>query len=293
MDQEPARAALLTASAALKHPHITAFILSAFSSPLKGHFGEVLQPGSPYYLVLPRLLPMSISDSTYLEGMPSPLLPSVSPDSTDTSCPQHHFALSSFVASESAINQQEVVSIQLLQRIIQPLIIDLNAYNIKHNSRQQFALISAAIPVQWPSYRTEVDHWEVPMNIPRAQCLYRLPATGRAQAMQMPSIKDRRVVYNPDPLHTGLKQMWICIGCLWRPAKGNPDTAVWNHMQLCHSKGLHYKTFIAPIHEAKWQMTPVKSLQSGPKSSTTPFLHELILGVLWDKLNFALLQLQK
>lgn len=64
-------------------------------------------------------------------------------------------------------------------------------------------------------------------------------------------------------------------------------------MQLCHSKDLHYKTFIAPIREAKWQMTPVKSLQSGPKSSTTPFLRELILGVLWDKLNFALLQLQK
>lgn len=64
-------------------------------------------------------------------------------------------------------------------------------------------------------------------------------------------------------------------------------------MQLCHSKSSHYETFIAPVREAKWQITPVKSLQSGPKSSTAPFPHELILGVLWDKLNFAFFQLQK
>ena len=145
------------------------------------------------------------------------------------------------------------------------------------------------------------------MNVPRARCLYPFTTTGRLQVIQMPcahpqhrkanftrSVKeDSRTVPSPTLLYTGLKEIWICIGCLCRPGKANPDTAVWNHTQLCHSKGSHYKTFIAPICEAKWQMAPVKSLQSGPKSSTTPFLCELILGVLRDKLNFAFFQLQK
>lgn len=276
------------------------------SFPSKRRSREVLlwltQATRSGYLLLPRRLPTRASGSTAMKTrQPCVSISSLKPDSTDSvtvvSLPQYKHNDNCFFATANrshAVRTQLISrrpwAAQLLQRVIHPWrylprserspSLASSKPSLKHTSRQLFSLISAALTFHWPSYRTSLDHQEVHTNALHATIpvpTYRSDAdascsSSAPRADFALSAKDTsRVMSRPTPLYTGLEQVWSCAGHLWRPGKRNPDTAAWNHTQLCHSKGSHYKTFIAPIREAKWQMTPVKSLQSGPKSSTTPF----------------------
>lgn len=305
-DQEPAHSAPLTLSAATKHP-LTAQQSSRcslrFISIEKAFQGSSALAETGNSLWIPD--PSANEDFWYHchEDMPSPVFPSHRKSQTPQIplqlflCPSTIMITIVFATARWShpvrmqLSSRRPWAAQLLQRIVHlwqhlqrseciPSLASSKP-SLKHTSRQLFSLISAALILQWPSYRSNLDHQELHMNVLRVSTYNHWQTTSDPDASCSssalrpnftPSTKDNgRIMSNPTPLYTSLKQVWFCAGHLWRPGKRNSDTAVWNHTQLYHSKGSHYKTFIAPIREAKWQMTPVKSLQSGPKSSTTPF----------------------